>query len=67
MFARMDMNENMLLVAIGCSRLPGIFDIAARHPFVVFGTMDENVLSDLANCVGAHRAADVPTYFYETG
>ncbi|MCP4631128.1 MAG: hypothetical protein GY850_47600 [bacterium] len=61
------MNENMLLVAIGCSRLPGIFDIAASHPFVVFGTMDENVLSDLAQCVEPHRAANVPTYFYETG
>jgi hypothetical protein len=29
--------------------------------------MDEKVLADLANCVSAHRAPNVPTYFYETG
>jgi hypothetical protein len=63
----MDMDENMLLVAIGCSRLPVIFDIAERHPFVVFGTMDGTVLSDLAHCHGGHRAANLRTYFYETG
>lgn len=56
-----------LLVAIGCSRLPRIFDIASRHPFVVFGTMDEKVLADVANCVGGHRVPNAPTYFYETG
>lgn len=61
------MDEGMLLLAIGCSRLPGMFDIAARHPFVVFGTMDENVLAGLVNCLEGHRAPNVSAYFYETG
>jgi len=61
------MDEGMLLLAIGCSRLPGMFNIAAKHPFVVFGTMDENVLAGLVNCVADHRAPNVSAYFYETG
>ena len=61
------MGEKMLLIAIGCSRLPGIFDIAARHPFVVFGTMDGHALADLANCVADDTVSDLPVYFYESG
>jgi len=43
--------EGMLLVALGCGRLPGILDIAARYPFVVFGTMEGEVFAGLAACV----------------
>lgn len=50
----------MLLVALSCGRLPGIFDIAARHSFVVFGTMEGEVLADLT-------ASELPVYFYEAG
>lgn len=56
----------MLLAAIGLSRLPGIFHIAARHPFVVFGTMDETVFAGLANCIESDTLP-LPLYFYETG
>ena len=45
------MNGGMLLVALGCGRLPTIFDITARYHFVVFGTMDGNVFSGLTDCV----------------
>ena len=61
------MGVTMLLVAIGCSRLPGIFDIAVKHPFVVFGTMDGHVLTNLANYVAEDAASAFPVYFYETG
>jgi hypothetical protein len=59
--------EGMLLVALGCGRLPGIFDIAARHPFVVFGTMEGKVLPGLTACVAGRGAPALPVYFYETG
>ena len=36
-----DVGEKILLVALGCGRLPGILEITARHPFVVFGTAKE--------------------------
>ena len=61
------MGEKMLLVAIGCSRLPGIFDIAAKNHFVVFGTMYDKVFADLAKCVPGHGVPALPVYFYETG
>jgi hypothetical protein len=61
------MGEKMLLAAIGCSRLSGIFDIAVKHPFVVFGTMDEHVLAGFANCVADDTASTLPVYFYESG
>ena len=61
------MSEGMLLAAIGCSRLTGIFDIAARHPFVIFGTMDGHVLAGLSNCVADDMVPALPVYFYETG
>jgi hypothetical protein len=57
----------MLLVALGCGRLPGILDIAARRPFVVFGTMEGKVLGDLAPCVAGDAPSALPVYFYETG
>ncbi|MDY6857208.1 MAG: hypothetical protein SWO11_21405 [Thermodesulfobacteriota bacterium] len=62
-----DMSEEMLLVAIGCDRLPGILDITARHPFVVFGTMDRKVFVDIISCVVGSTASSLPVYFYETG
>lgn len=49
----------MLLVAIGCGRLPGILDIAARQSFVVFGAMDGTTLNGLSE--------GKSVYFYETG
>jgi hypothetical protein len=61
------MGKGMLLAAIGCSRLTGIFDIAARHPYVVFGTMDGHVLAGLSNCVADDKASALPVYLYETG
>ncbi len=57
----------MLLVAIGCGRLPGIFAIASRHPFVVFGTMEGKALAGLTACAAGSAAPAVPVYFYETG
>jgi hypothetical protein len=59
--------EGMLLVAIGCGRLPGILDIAARHPFVVLGTMEGAVLAGLTACVVGSKTWTLPVYFYETG
>jgi hypothetical protein len=59
--------KGMLLVALGCGRLPGILDIGARHPFVVFGTMDGKVLAALPACVVGSTAFALPVYFYETG
>ena len=61
------MNEGMLLVALGRGRLPGIFDITARHPFVVFGAMDRSVLAGLTVCVLGSAPSSLPVYFYETG
>jgi hypothetical protein len=57
----------MLLVALGCGRLPGILDIAARHLFVVFGTMERKVFAGLSSCVVGSTASALPVYFYETG
>jgi hypothetical protein len=53
------MDKGMLLVAIGCGRLPGILDITASQASVVFGTMDGTTLNGLSE--------DNPVYFYETG
>jgi hypothetical protein len=62
-----DMAEGMFLVALGCGRLPGILDIAARHPFVVFGTMHGKVFADLMASVVGSTGSALPVYFYETG
>jgi hypothetical protein len=59
--------EEMLLVALGCGRLPAIFDIAARHSFVAFGTMEGEVFAGLVDRVGGSSVSDLPVYFYETG
>ena len=61
------MIEGMLLVALGRGRLPRILDIAARHSFVVFGTMDGKILSDLTDRLVGSTASALPVYFYETG
>ena len=61
------MSAGMLLVAIGCGRLPGIVDITAKQPFVVFGTMDGKVLAGLNACVVSNTASALSVYFYETG
>ena len=61
------MDEGMLLVALGCGRLPGILGITARHPFVVFGTMEGEVFSGLNACIVSSTASALPVYFYETG
>jgi hypothetical protein len=55
----------MLLVAIGCCRLPQIFDIAGRCPFVVFGTMERKEFAGLTAC--GNMVSALPVYFYETG
>ena len=61
------MGKRMLLVALGCYRLPGILDIAARHSFVVFGTMEGKALAGLSACVAGSTAPVLPVYFYEIG
>jgi len=57
----------MLLVALGCGRLPGILGSTARHPFVVFGTMEGEVFSGLNASIVSSTASALPVYFYETG
>lgn len=57
----------MLLVALSCGRLPGIFDIAARHPYVVFGTMEGEALVGFTDCVAGMQIPENPVYFYEAG
>ena len=61
------MDEEMLLAALGCGRLPGILDITAKHSFVVFGTMDEEVFVDLNERIACRTTPSLPVYFYETG
>ena len=61
------MGKGALIVAIGCGRLPGILEITTRHSFVVFGTMDGAVLSDLSARISDGTAFSFPAYFYETG
>lgn len=61
------MNEGMLLVAIGCGRLPGMLDIAARYSMVIFGTMDGKVFADFTTRTAGSRSSALPVYFYETG
>lgn len=56
----------MLLVAIGCGRLPGITDIVKKHSFVVFGSMDDLSLSHFADYANSN-IKDTKVYFYETG
>ena len=61
------MSEGMLLAALSRGRLPGILDIRARHPFVVFGTMGGKVLAGLTTCAVDSTASAFLVYFYETG
>ena len=62
-----NVEEGMLLVALGCSRLKGMLDIAAVHSFVVLGTMDGNIFSDINASLSGSKASALPVYFYETG
>lgn len=52
----------MLLVAIGCGRLPGILDTSEKYSSVVFGTMGDKYLSGLSR-----ENTGIPVYLYETG
>ncbi len=54
----------MLLVAIGCGRIPQILEKGQKNSFVVFGTMDEKRLFHLAD---RGSSIDTQVYFYETG
>lgn len=65
--AGVGVGERILLVALGCGRLPGILDIAARHSFVAFGTMDGGLFAGLATLVVGTTASTLQVYFYETG
>jgi len=56
------MATEMLLIAIGCGRLPRVMDIAAEHSFVVFGALDDTVFAGLVS-----GEPSPPVYFYETG
>jgi hypothetical protein len=60
-------SEGMLLVALGCGRLPGMFDTAARHPLVVFGTIEGKVFAGFTAFVVGGTASAMQVYFYETG
>ncbi|MDR3555862.1 MAG: hypothetical protein P4L55_13985 [Syntrophobacteraceae bacterium] len=62
----MDVAEGILLVAIGCGRLPGMVDAAAKRSRIVFGTMDVQVLAELAVRLG-ESASEISVYFYESG
>lgn len=55
--------EAILCVAVGCGRLPGLLDAAAKHPFVVLGTMDAQALGAFPR----DAQPGVSVYFYETG
>ncbi len=57
----------MLLVALGCGRLARMLDIAAKYPFVVFGTMEGEGLAGFIACLSGRAASALPVYFYETG
>jgi len=58
----------MLLVALGCGRLPGMLDIASNHPFVVFGTMNGEILAGLdVSSLAEITPYALKVYFYETG
>ena len=61
------MGKGALIVAIGCGRLPGILEITTRHSFVVFGTMDGEVFSDLSAKISDSTTSSSPVNFYETG
>ena len=61
------MGKGMLLVALGCGRLLGMLDSTARHPFVVFGTMEGEIFAGLTACIVGSTASALPVYFYETG
>lgn len=61
------MDEDVLLVAIGCGRLRRVLDIAAKHAFVVFGTMGRKALAGLSNRAVSSTASPPLVYFYETG
>jgi hypothetical protein len=52
----------MILVAIGCGRLPAILEISEKQSIVVFGTMGDKPLLGLSD---GNRC--LPVYFYETG
>ncbi len=61
------MEEKMLLVAIGCSRLSEIMKIAAENPVVIFGTMDGSAFFDRKGLVEGDLTPGPSVYFYETG
>jgi hypothetical protein len=61
------MGRKMLLVAIGCGRLPGILDAASKHSFVVLGTMQGSALAGFAAFVSGGAGPAPPVYFYESG
>ncbi|MGC8495279.1 MAG: hypothetical protein ACP5SH_26485 [Syntrophobacteraceae bacterium] len=60
------MDEPILFVAIGCGRLPGMLARAARHPLVVFGTMNGELLRALSSRP-RDAAPAVEVFFYESG
>ena len=64
---RIGVDQELLLVALGCGRLPWILAIAASNPFEVFGTMEWKGLASLTTCDAGNRTSNLPVYFYETG
>jgi hypothetical protein len=61
------MDEDVLLVAVGCGRLQRVVDIAEKHGFVVFGTMKRKALAGFAKSTISGTASPSSVYFYETG
>ncbi|MCL6558982.1 MAG: hypothetical protein K6U74_09290 [Firmicutes bacterium] len=61
------MNHEFLLAALGCGQYKVALDIAARHPFVVFGTMHGAAFRILAERGVPEPTESYQVYFYETG
>jgi len=62
-----NVGKQALLAALGHGRLARMLDIAARHPFVVFGTMEGEAIARLVARDADGAAPALPVYFYETG
>lgn len=57
----------VLLVALSCGRVRGMLERGARHPFLVFGTMERDVLARVAGGASEGLGSEGRVYFYETG
>ena len=57
--------KKAILAAIGPGRLREALELAKKQPFVVFGSLDGDVLAGLGEIrPGTGAAANIPVYFY---